>query len=155
MFLLKTKLTIEDCEKHLKKSSAFGTAIESYLTQYILVVMCAEMQQEIYRFIDRKASILPEDIRAFISVAGKKLFRSLKKEEIAGFLGNFGSAVRDSLNLSVDDRDVTIYNNVVSGRHNVAHVSGSQITFNELKQATECASRILRAVEFALGIQTP
>lgn len=152
MSLLRTNLAIEDCEKHLKDSNAVGTAIESYLTQHISVVMCAEMQQEIYRLIDEKTRILPEDIKAFVSVAGERLLRSVKTGDIAGFLGLFGSAVKDSFNENVDEHDVTTYNYAVSGRHKVAHAYGLQITFNELKQATESALRILEAVEFALSV---
>ena len=115
--------------------------------------MCAEMQHEIYQLIDKKTDTLPEEIKNFMSVAGKRLLQSVKKDEIANFLGYFGSITKDRLNTNVDDRDVTIYNNAVRGRHKVAHVvSGTQITFEELKQASECASKILSTVELALDI---
>ena len=151
LFLLRTKLAIEECDKHLRGKSARGPAIESYLTQHVLVILSAEMQQEIYKLLETKASSLPTDIRTFVSMAGKRLLRGVKKGEIAGFLGHFGAGTKEALDANVDERDVTLYNNAILARDSVAHADGSRITLEELKTAVECAGRILNAVQISLG----
>ena len=62
----------------------------------------------------------------------------------------FGVAPKDKLNSMVDDAQVTIYNNAVSYRHDVAHRQGAQITFGEFKNAVSVAEGILVAVDAAL-----
>ena len=149
--LLRTKAATEDCERHLNASGASGTEIESYLTQHILVILCAEMQQEIYRIAEVRAETSKdEDLVRYVSSSGRRILRSIKKDEIATFIGMFGVEAKDRLNALVNDADVTIYNNAVSNRHDVAHKHGTQITFTELKDATWVAERLLDAVEQSL-----
>lgn len=78
--LVRTKSEIEDCAKHLSTSDAFGTEIASYLTQYLLVVLCAEIQQEIYRLCDRRASEANDTaLSAYVSTTSRRVLRSIKK----------------------------------------------------------------------------
>lgn len=150
--LLRTKSAVEDCEKHLTSSTSFGTEIESYLTQYLLVVLCADIQQEIYRISEARASLLKDEaITAYVAATARKVLRSIGKEEIAKFVGNFGPAFKSKLNDLIDDGDVTIFNNAVNNRHDVAHKQGAQITFRELKNAVSVALKILEAVERSLN----
>lgn len=151
--LLRTKATTEDCERHLDASGAAGTEIESYLTQHILVILCAEMQQEIYRIAEERAKTSnDEELVNYVSSSGRRILRSIKKDEIAAFIGMFGVDAKERLNALVNDADITIYNNAVSNRHDVAHKHGAQITFKELKDTTQVAERLLEAVEQSLQI---
>jgi hypothetical protein len=50
----------------------------------------------------------------------------------------------------VNDAEVTKYNNAVNNRHDVAHRSGVQVTFSELKDAVSAASSILQALASAI-----
>ncbi len=54
-FLKRTKLVIASCEKHLEDSNAHNTEIESYLTQYLLIALYAEIEQAIETIIDQRA----------------------------------------------------------------------------------------------------
>jgi hypothetical protein len=152
--LLRTRTHIDDCEKHLAKSGAFGTEIESYLTQYLVVILCADIQQEIYQLSERRAQIANDaDITGYVSISARKILRSVGKGEIAKFVGMFGANQQKTLNASVNEVDVAKYNNAVTERHDVAHNNGSQITFRELKDAVEAAERILIATAKALSLQ--
>lgn len=154
--LLRTKATTEDCERHLDSSGASGTEIESYLTQHILVILCAEMQQEIYQIVEQRAKTSKDsELVNYVASSGRRILRSIKKDEIATFVGMFGREAKDKLNALVNDGDVTIYNNAVSNRHDVAHKHGAQITFKELKDTTSIAEKLLDAVEKSLQKVVP
>lgn len=151
-YLVRTKAAIEDCESHLLSSGAFGTEIESYLTQHILVILCADMQQDIYRIAaDRAKATEDNDLINYVSVTAKRVLRSVKKDEIATYVGMFGAEAKKKLNGLVQDNDVTTYNAAVRNRHDVAHSQGVQITFRELKQTTTVAERLLQAVAVSLS----
>lgn len=149
--LLRTKSAVDDCEKHLTSSAAFGTEIESYLTQYLLVVLCADIQQEIYKISEARASVVKDDaISAYVAATARKVLRSVGKSDIAKFVEMFGPDHKSKLNNFINDADVTIFNNAVSNRHDVAHKQGIQITFRELKSAILVSQKILKGVERSL-----
>lgn len=149
--LLRTKTALEDCERHLALSGAFGTEIEAYLTQYLLVVLCADIQQEIYRISEARASVVQDDaISTYVAATARRVLRSVGKDEIASYISMFGPNHKKMLNSLIDDADVTTFNNAISNRHNVAHKQGTQITFRELKNAVSAAQKILKSVERSL-----
>lgn len=151
--LLRTNAALQDCERHLTGCNGFGTEIESYLTQYILVILCADVQQEMYRLSEERAAVANDPPLAhFISVACRKTLRSVKKGEIAGFLEQFGPGCKERLDSQLIDSEVTIYNNAVSSRHDVAHRHGSLITFRELKEAVRIAAAIITAAASSIQV---
>ena len=80
-------------------SDAFGTEIESYLTQYLLVVLCADIQQEIYRLSEERASVAEDTaLSSYVSSTAHKVLRSVRKDEIATFVGMFGVESKKKLN---------------------------------------------------------
>ena len=149
--MLRTRTAIEDCEIHLRLTKTYGTAIEAYLTQHILVLLCADIQQEIYKMIDERATLVgDEEIRQFVYASCEKILRSINKGDIAAFMELFGAHVKKKFNALLEDRDVTIYNIAVDKRHKVAHKEGAQVSFREVKEATDAAGKILVAVRTAL-----
>lgn len=149
--LVRTYYLLEECEKHLKSTKSSGSVIESYLTQHALVVFCSEMQNRIYQLLDERAgSVLDGGVRNYISSSGRRLSRSVQKAEIANIVGLFGSDAKDKFNSALDDRDVTLYNNAVRDRHDVAHSYGANVTFSEVKGAVSIAEKILLAFQEAI-----
>ena len=153
--LLRTKLAIDECQQHLATCSASESSVEAYLAQYVLIVMCADVQQEIYRFTELKAASLSSEFQSFAAASAKRLLRTVEKGEIATYLACFGPQVKDALNAAVSDADVTIYNNAVSARHDVAHKQGTRITFMDVTKAHAAATRILASVASAMGVAIP
>ena len=150
----RTRAALGDCEKHLESTKAFGTEIESYLTQHLLVVFCAEIQQELYSIIDERANEIEDrGVRQFVSLSGRRVLRSVRKDEIASFLELWGTEVKDGFNSILDDKDVTIYNNAVQNRHDIAHKHGVHVSFKEVKEALDAAGRILEAAKTAIRIE--
>lgn len=150
--LLRARLAVDNCRAHLDESDSWGTEIESYLTQHVLVIMCAEMQQELYAVLENRAGeASDEELKSFAVATGKKVLRSIGKGEIATFVGHFGKTAKDLLNQIVDEREVTLYNNAVSNRHDIAHKAGSNVTFRELEEILKSASNLIDAVEKAIS----
>ena len=150
--MLRTKLAVEDCEKHLSATGCLGSEIESYLTQYLLVVLCADIQQEIYKLAEARAALAADVvIQSYVGSTTRRVLRSVKKEDLSKFVALFGAGKKEQLNAVLDDVDVTIFNNAVSNRHDVAHSAGSQITLLELKKALFISEKILAAIKNAIA----
>lgn len=153
--LLRTKSAMTDCEKHLESSDGFGTEIESYLTQYLLIVLCAGIQQEIYKLSEERASVANDAaLSAYVSASARRVLRSVGKEDIAKYVGMFGAGTKAKLNSLINDSDVAVFNNAVNNRHEVAHKQGAQLTFRELKDAVVVAEKILSAIAQSLDMRS-
>lgn len=149
--LLRTKLALDNCRSHLVEANSEGTEIEAYLAQHILVIMCAEIQQELYATLELRLNLSADsNITNFALVAGKKILRSIGKGEVVGFVNNFGGAAKNYMNDNLSDREVALYNNAVSNRHDVAHSSGSNITFRELDDILDAASKFIDVFKVAI-----
>jgi hypothetical protein len=151
--LLRTNAAVQDCERHLTDSGAFGTEIESYLTQYLLVILCADVQQEMYRLSEERALIANDAaLSSFIAASSRKLLRSVRKSEIAGFIEMFGAGCKAKLDNQLDEAEISIYSNAVGLRHDVAHKFGSSISFLDLKKAVAIAEKLLTATANSLVV---
>lgn len=140
MKLLRIDEALEKCEEHLSYSSAYGTEIESLLTYSLLVLMCSEFEQVIEKLVQDKCSTITDPgIKEFLGSCVGILFRSVKSSEISGLLNRFGNSYKEAFKLKTDNnaRAVTLYNNIVTKRHGVAHSYGTNITFQEVKQFYE------------------
>ena len=62
-------------------------------------------------------------------------YRGILSSRLADFLGHLKSRYKSEFNLkaSQQPRAVTFYNNIITNRHNLAHKSGSSITFREVE----------------------
>jgi|GEM_PF-4132515 len=153
--LLRTKTALKECQEHLEATASSGTSIESYLTQHVLVLFSADIQQAIYELLEKKAEQVDQvSMRLFISTAGKMLVRGVKKEAIAGFVNYFGTDAKEKFDIYLKDKEqeITRYGNAIGSRDSVAHRKGAQVTFSEILQAVTAAELILSAVEIALEI---
>jgi len=131
---------LETVEKHVSETSAAGTEIESLLAQSLLVIACAEFEREIESIIKEKCSTIPdESLRVFIESCVDTIFRSVRSSELAGLLNRFGPSFKEAFNRKAGEQQiaVTFYNNIVINRHGVAHVGGTNTTFQEFKKFYE------------------
>lgn len=150
---LRTKAALENCRNHLDGADAWNTEIESYLTQHLLVILCAEIQQEIYFSLEQRAHLNGDvELKNFAVASGKKILRSVSKKDIANFVGMFGTRAKEHLNENVGDQEVTLYNNAVSKRHDIAHNNGTNITFRELAEIVSSAEKLIIAISNAISI---
>lgn len=149
--LVRTTAIIEDCEMIVSSPEVAGSPIESYLVQHALIVLCAEIQQEVYEIVRARAAQADDlQLASFVSGAAQRVLRSVGKSELAGFVGYFGQEEKEKFNQLLSDAEVTKYDNAVKNRHDVAHRSGVQVTFAELKDAVSAASNILQALAISI-----
>jgi hypothetical protein len=152
--LLRTEIAIEECEKHLIANSAFGTPIESYLTQYSLVTLCAEMQQEVISVAQNRASSISDvGLREFTKNAAKDACKHIMLEHLTGYVGKFGNSRKAVFKTyaASDALTATAYDNAVENRHLVAHSTGVSLTFSEVKVALNSARIVLQWLDSALS----
>jgi hypothetical protein len=143
---------LEESERHLVETSTKGSFVESLLSNHLVVLLCADMQQALYAIADEVASTSGDRrVAEFIRNSSRRVLRSVRKDEIATFVGLFGSDRKEALNGGLDDRDVTVYNNAVSDRHDVAHKASSGVTLADVRAALGAARKILSRVETVLG----
>ncbi|MDD2723704.1 MAG: HEPN domain-containing protein [Methylovulum sp.] len=161
-FLLKTELAVENCKNHLRDTNSLESPIEHYLTQYLSIIFCAEMEETVKRLFDesvrqKMVNLNDEELKGFINNQLERLkASSLKKADLADYVKHFSDQAKQRFNshLQEKDREITIYSNVITSRHRVAHTSRpnnpNQLTLPELEQAVEAAREILKAVQIAL-----
>lgn len=158
IMLVRTKLAIDECQKHLDDTKTNGTLIESFLTNHLLVLFSADMQQAIYECLDKKAEQANEDsLVEYVSSTRKNIIREVTKSGIAGFVNRFGSGAKQKFDgcLRGKEQEITRYGNAIENRDSIAHRQGAQVTFLEIKQAVDAAEIILSAVAIALDIDVP
>ena len=156
----KTETAIEEFEHLSSIYDLSASPIEGYLTQYMLIVLCADMQQAVYNciiaYLDDE--LVSNSIKAYMRGSLTRLFRSVEKPEIARLLGYFGDATKTAFNQKLEnlDAEMQLYSDIVKARHTVAHdnVDRENIeqrkTFREIKQALEVSKTIIAALEYAL-----
>lgn len=158
-FLLRTELVLEDCKEHLHDTDNMDSSIANYLTQYIAVIFCAEMEATVKELFDKSVKLRTIDLvdielKEFIDNQLKRLkSSSLKKGDISNHIENFSNLAKEKFNsqLQGNDQAITSYSSVVTCRHSIAHTpSPSQVTFRELEKAVEAAKIILNAMQIAL-----
>lgn len=151
-WLLRTKSFLDACQLHIDETSSQGSEVEAFLSQYLLVSLCAEMQEEIYRVIEGRAQACGDDeLCGFAIAASKKILRSVRSSEIAGFVGHFGQTRKQKFNDALDERVTLQYNTAVESRHSIAHRGGAQVTLAEIREIVASAGRVLDSARLALA----
>lgn len=150
-WLVRTRSFLEECRTHIDNTSSSGTEVEAFLAQYLLVALCSEMQEEVYRVVEMRATRCGDDeLCSFVLSSSKKLLRSVKVSELSGFVGHFGVERKRRFMSSLDEMATMQYNSAVESRHSVAHRSGAQVTLSELETIVGVACNVLDATRGAL-----
>ncbi|TKJ73660.1 hypothetical protein PspCFBP13508_05950 [Pseudomonas sp. CFBP13508] len=149
--LLRTKAALDECEAHLSATDSWNSEIESYLTQHVLIVLCADIQQSIYQILESRLDGAGDiELKNFAIATGKRCLRSVGKNEVSGFLGFFSTEAKNYLNTHIADETVSLYSNAINSRHDVAHSVGTKITFMELQKVLEASVEFLCVVKDAI-----
>jgi hypothetical protein len=147
-------LNLYICEQHLDAANARNTEIENYLVQFLLVRICAEYETRIATLVERRCLRVADlHIRTFTAGNAKAICKRFSIGEIKGILGRFGDDYKQTFHDQVNDKPPhTAWDNIYSNRQAVAHGSGVQITFSDLKKFYPNSLIVLDAVVLALGL---
>lgn len=150
-WLVRTRSFLDACHAHIDQAAAEGTEVEAFLAQYLLVTLCAEMQEEMYRVIETRARACGDDeLCCFTLSAAKRILRSVRVSELAGFVGHFGPQRKQRFTEGLDERVMLQYDSAVESRHSVAHRGGVQVTLSEIREIVESAGSVLDSAQSAL-----
>ncbi|TGM88724.1 HEPN domain-containing protein [Leptospira licerasiae] len=144
---------LENCRSHLASAQAANTPVESYLTRYLIVYICACFEEEIENIVLQRVRVSNDaKVSGFAESCLSQIFRSIKTSEISGLLNRFDVKCKDSFQSNVSGtRQETFYNNIVTNRHEVAHTKSLNINFSDLVMYYEEAHKILDQIAIALN----
>jgi len=142
------------CEQHLKDTSTANTEVEFFFTQYLLVRICAEFETRIKLLIERRCARTNDShIKTFVQKSARVVCKEFKIGDIKGHLGRFGDDYANGFRNLVDQQLETVWNNIYTNRHAVAHGVGTQMSLRELKDHYEKGQDVLEAIALALALR--
>lgn len=151
----KVEEALQACKEHLESTSSFNTEIESFLVQHMLVLICREYEITIEDLAEKRASKAGDPhLTKFVSSTTDIIFRSMKINEISGFLGKFGGDYKQEFTeFMKNNEDVhTSFDNIVVNRHTIAHKGGVQMTFGELYVSFDKSKSLLDKIASIFGV---
>jgi hypothetical protein len=137
----------------LNSNNAFGTEIETYLVQYLLVAICAEYEKAIEEMVmQRIARAGDARITSLVQGSLGMIFRGLTLSNITGLLGKLDTNLKDEFKAGITNTPAHVaLDSIVSNRDNVAHVGGVQVTFPELRKFYDESKHVIEKCAEILG----
>ncbi len=145
---------MDRCEKHLEATNSRSTEIESYFVQYLLVRICAEYETRVVALVHRRCSrTLDSHLRSFAQQSVKHLCRRFSIADICGTLAIFGGDYKKVFHEKVMIGMAHVaWTNIYANRHAVAHNTGTQMSFGDLKKDYNDSLLVLDALVSALNL---
>ena len=146
---------ISVCSQHLDDTNSRNTEVESFLVQYLLVLITSEYDLRLKRLVEIRVSKSEDDqILSFASYACGKIVRGSKISDIRGnILRPFGATCDQTFEDEVIDTEGHVaYDSIIANRHSVAHATGANLTFSELEHNYKKSKAVLDAVAKALDL---
>ncbi|MFZ0247023.1 HEPN domain-containing protein [Candidatus Binatus sp.] len=144
----------QNCEAHLVATNSVSTHVESYLVQFLLTRICAEYETRIKVLIQRRCTRVTDGyVRHFAERSAKDVSKNFNIGDLKGVLARFGDDYKQGFHDSVMLTPAHIaWDNIYANRQAVAHGSGAQMTFKELKTAYEDSLGVLDSLMQALEL---
>jgi len=154
--LVRTRFVVDESQQFLQQANATGSAIESFITQHALVVMCAEAEAQLIDLaIDHGDRSCIGGAGSYIRGTVRLNLRSNKKADVDKLIGLFGEAIKRRFYELVPERAVATWTNACNARDDVAHRSGTRMTMAEVREALEATELLLDAFKQALSEARP
>jgi len=143
---------IQRCEQHLDATNTRNTEIESVMVQHLLIRICAEYEKRIVALFHRRCSRTTDlHLRAFAQKSAQYVCQRFDISDITKNLGRFGDDYKKTFHGQVMTGVAHIaWDNIYTNRVAVAHGTGAQMTFGDLKQAYSDSLTVLDALMSAL-----
>jgi len=146
---------IQKCTEHLDATKTHNTEVESYFVQYLLTRICAEYETRIAILIQRRCSRMTDlHVKRFLQRSAKEVARNFNLGDLKGVLGRFGDDYKQIFHDSVMNTPAHVaWDNIYNNRQAVAHSSGAQMSFGDLKQNYQQSLLVLDALVSALCLK--
>ena len=155
--LPRTELALSDYREHIDNHPDTDQVILDCLVRYILILMCAEIEQVVTDLIRRRLAKGSDDaaIASYIQkITERNVIRNAKFREISNKVGFFGSDYQEKfiglVSNSTKEGDIDRLGLAVGKRDQVAHKRPPSITFQELDVAYTVAKQVVEAVRLTL-----
>lgn len=155
ILLPQTELALEQ-SRAIVNNPDTDPAISAYLTRYINILMCAEVESVVTGMIRGRIErgVTDESVGNFLKSMRRGAVRNAKYSEISDKLGLFGANYKTQFqsdvnaNPKVGEAGIQRLGSAVSKRDDTTHHAQAQpdITFSELEDAYKVAEEIMQAV---------
>lgn len=142
------------CKNHLDATNSWGTEIEAYLVQYLIVRICAELETRIPMIFERRCVRGTDaQLNQFVVRTVQYITKRFSVEDLGKLLKRFDDAYHKHFNKAVITNNSHVaWDSIYNNRHAVAHGAGIQMNFNDLAQAYKDCLPVLDALVAALGL---
>jgi hypothetical protein len=144
------------CKNHLDATNAWATEIELFLVQYLIVRICAELEDRIPILFERRCSRGIETDVQLTQFAIKTIQYVTKRfsiKDLGIVLKRFDDGYHAHFNQQVTGNNSHVaWDSIYNNRHAVAHGAGIQMTFNDLAKAYQDCLPVFDALIQALGL---
>ena len=132
-----------------------STEIESYFVQYLLVRICAEYETRVTTLVHRRCSRTRDrHLKAFAQQTAQYVCQRFSISDIAKILDRFGSDYRHTFHGQVMTGIAHVaWDNIYTNRQAVAHKTGTQMSFGDLKKDYKDSLVVLDALVVALSLR--
>jgi len=132
--------------------------VDVALAQHVASVGYAEFEARVRDLIGARCSRHTDaSVANFATVAALRLVRSIKISALAGTLGWFSPDAKEAFSLALanDPDAVAAWDNILTGRHTLAHEQGvaPSLTFRDVQRDIERAKRVVDVFADALDSQ--
>jgi hypothetical protein len=151
------EFVMKRCEEHLDATGARSTEIESYFVQYLLIRICAEFEARITTLVYRRCSRTKDiHLRAFAQQTAQYICQRFDISDITRILGRFGKDYKQLFHGSVMSGTAHVaWDNIYTNRQAVAHKTGTQMSFGDLKKNYQESLTVMDALVSALSLRRP
>jgi len=151
----KVDFAVETCKVHINTTQHSQLEIESYLTKFLLIYMCATFEEMVRDLMMQK--VLTANIpfvEGYFRNCIDRTVRSIKSSELSGILEKFGPKYKSHFNNNVTGtKPENSYNSLINNRHETAHKAISNLTFGELLSYYQDAKNVLQHFKDSLNVQ--
>ena len=134
---------ISKCENHLFDTETYGTNIECFLTEFLLITIHREYELYIKNCIINKISKSTGDDEVISYVENLIKYKSgIKLDKIKNILKSFNANYAEKFADVISNSEIRSYNSIISNRITVAHKKPVDMTISNLKDWHALAKNI-------------
>ncbi len=125
------------------------------MASFLIGAIYAEFEQYVRNCILQRCDRIPDQgLRAFARNAVEKTVKKIKISDLAGHLGYFDISCKEAFSNAVNDPSRALekaaYDSLIIDRHSFAHSTGTNMTFDEVRNAYRASLFVLGEFEKAL-----
>lgn len=151
MSLDRTDAILRIVEEAIKDGALPGPT-QSFLAQYIAVVLYSEMEEKVSDIVKTHLEKFTDQaVAEFVTNSLAELIKRIPKSDISKLTARFGDDFKVRFNNAVEERRVSFYSNVITARHEIGHSRGSNITISEVREGHAAANHILDVLKDCLA----